>query len=51
MQALEAFGDNLAVLQEDEKFIFHPYTAQDDKHLHNFRLKPRTHKSPVSRML
>lgn len=22
----------MAVLQEDEKFIFHPYTAQDDKH-------------------
>jgi len=32
MQALEAFGDNLAVLQEDEKLIFHPYTAQDDKY-------------------
>jgi len=31
-QALEAFGANLATLREDEKFIFHPYTAQDDKY-------------------
>lgn len=32
VQALEAFGTNLATLREDEKFIFHPYTAQDDEH-------------------
>jgi hypothetical protein len=35
MQALKAFGTNLATLREDERFIFHPYTAQDDK---NFNL-------------
>lgn len=35
MQALKAFGTNLATLREDEKFIFHPYTAQDDE---NFNL-------------
>jgi len=35
VQALKAFGTNLATLREDEKFIFHPYTAQDDK---NFNL-------------
>lgn len=29
-QALEAFGNNLAILREDEKFIFHPYTKHDD---------------------
>ena len=35
MQALEAFGANLSILREDEKFVFHPYTAQDDE---NFNL-------------
>lgn len=30
MEALESFGDNLAVLREDERFIFHPYTKRDD---------------------
>lgn len=30
-QALGDFGKNLAVLREDEKFIFHPYTARDDE--------------------
>ena len=34
-QILKAFGTNLATLREDEKFIFHSYTAQDDK---NFNL-------------
>jgi predicted nucleic acid-binding protein len=35
IQVLKAFGTNLATLREDEKFIFHSYTAQDDK---NFNL-------------
>jgi hypothetical protein len=35
VQALKAFGTNMATLREDEKFTFHPYTAQDDK---NFNL-------------
>lgn len=35
LQALEAFGENLATLREDEKFVFHPYTSQHDK---NFNL-------------
>lgn len=29
-RALEAFGANLAALREDERFVFHRYTAQDD---------------------
>jgi len=32
-QVLENFGSNLAVLREDERFIFHPYTKRDDAHL------------------
>ncbi len=39
VQALEAFGENLAVLREDEKFIFHPYTAQDDKYFNMISAK------------
>ena len=35
VQALKAFRTNLATLREDEKFVFHPYTAQDDE---NFNL-------------
>jgi predicted nucleic acid-binding protein len=35
VQALKAFGTNLATLREDEKFTFHPYTDQDDE---NFNL-------------
>ena len=31
LQALKAFGTNLVTLREDEKFVFHPYTAQDDE--------------------
>ena len=31
-QALEIFGNNLAILREDEKFIFHQYTKHDDTH-------------------
>jgi hypothetical protein len=29
-QALDSFGSNLAVLQEDERFVFRPYTKNDD---------------------
>ena len=29
-QVLEGFGSNLAVLREDERFVFHPYTQRDD---------------------
>ena len=35
LQALKAFGANLATLREDEKIVFHPYTAEDDE---NFNL-------------
>lgn len=35
VHALKSFGTNLATLREDEKIIFHPYTAQDDE---NFNL-------------
>ncbi|MBS7634240.1 hypothetical protein KEJ34_01905 [Candidatus Bathyarchaeota archaeon] len=28
--ALRSFGENLAMLREDEKIIFHPYTKADD---------------------
>ncbi|MEM2848847.1 MAG: PIN domain-containing protein [Candidatus Bathyarchaeia archaeon] len=31
-KALEDFGANLKILRGDEKFTFHPYTAQDDKY-------------------
>jgi len=30
--ALKRFGENLAVLRKDEKFVFHPYTEADDTH-------------------
>ena len=33
--ALKSFGENLAVLRKDEKFVFHPYTEFDDA---NFNL-------------
>jgi hypothetical protein len=35
LQALWAFGTNLAALREDERFVFHTYTPQDDE---NFNL-------------
>ncbi|MGQ9469389.1 MAG: PIN domain-containing protein [Nitrososphaerales archaeon] len=35
IQLLKTFGKNLAILREDKKIIFHPYTERDDK---NFNL-------------
>jgi len=32
MEALENFGNNLTVLRNDERFVFHPYTGQNDAH-------------------
>ena len=32
IHVLKNYGDNLAVLRGDEKFIFHPYTKADDTH-------------------
>jgi len=37
--ALEDFGKNLTVLRGDERFIFHPYTGQDDRFFNSISAK------------
>jgi hypothetical protein len=39
VKALKAFGANLTTLREDERFIFHPYTAQDDENFNRIYSK------------
>jgi len=39
VNALENFGENLGVLRQDEKFIFHPYTKMDDEYFNRISSK------------